>query len=110
MSRYVDGKKMFEVPTHFMSDWTTRTGDNVPECGNGKPFTERSMLVLSLSVGGYMFPETKYGKLSLEEAETWEKPTFEVDWVRVYDPNAEESKEKLTVFNIPGIDGLDLTY
>jgi len=72
------------------------------------------MLVISLSVGGYMFPEAKYGTLRKEEAEAWQKPTLEIDWVRVYDSNRKhpntKGKEKLSLFNIPGIDGLDVIY
>lgn len=109
--RFVDNKKVYEVTTHYLTDWTSKTGDNLPTCApTSTLFGQRSALVMSLAVGGRMFPETKYGKLTEAEAMEWTKPTLEIDWVKVYDSKVSEPKQKITVFDIPGIDGLSLTY
>jgi hypothetical protein len=38
----------------------------------------------------------------------WAKPTFEIDFVKVYDNTKMAQPKPIHVFNIPGIDGLDL--
>jgi len=109
--RFVDSKKLYEATTHYLTDWTTKSGDNLPTCVDSSSlFGQRSALVMSLAVGGRMFPEVKYGALSEAEAMAWSKPTFEIDWVKVYDTKVPKPKDKLTVFNIPGIDGLGGVY
>lgn len=49
-----------------------------------QPFDEAFYWILNIAVGGNFFPEDEYGQLTVEEARRWEKPTMEIDYVRVY--------------------------
>lgn len=87
-------QKVYEVNTHFVSDWTNRTRDNIPCSKNKKPFGQQSNLFISLSVGGKYFPIPQSETLTLEEAKSWPKPSIEIDWVRIYNDKAQARSKK----------------
>lgn len=59
-------------------------GEN-PYTKNGQPFDIPFYLILNVAVGGRYFPENVYGhKVTVEEARKWEKPSMEIDFVKVY--------------------------
>lgn len=54
---------------------------------NREPFDQPFKFILNIAVGGSYFPRLKYGQLSKQAAYRWEKPTLEIDWVRVWQRN-----------------------
>lgn len=85
---YLDGIQIFSVgtSTHFYSDWILSDETNVPCSVDKSLFKQPLQLTLSLGVGGNREGGNSYenNPLSLDEAMAWEKPTFEIDWVQVY--------------------------
>jgi len=76
---YVDNVKYQEFS---LNSEIWRQGYNNP-CGNEiKPFAELNNFVINLGVGGNFF--ANHGELTVEEARKWPQPTYEIDWVRVY--------------------------
>ncbi|CAG7734524.1 unnamed protein product [Allacma fusca] len=85
---FMDGRKVYEMTTHFKSDWEHSVESYQP-CSltrnSVQPmFGQESHLVISLGVGGVSFPPEQYGVLRRDEALKWPKPTLEIDYVRVY--------------------------
>lgn len=52
---------------------------------NGQPFDEEFKWILNVAVGGNYFPKSVFGELTEQDAKGWEKPSMEVDYVRVYE-------------------------
>ena len=83
---FVDGKRIHEMTTHFRTDWT-HSRKSMQPCAirkNQALFSQESHLLLSLGVGGIMFPHAKYGNLTRLEALSWPKPNLEIDYVHIY--------------------------
>jgi len=83
---FVDGKKTYEMTTHFRTDWTSGEKAKQP-CSirtDQALFSQESHFLISLGIGGKMFPSSKYGKLTRMEALKWPKPTLEIDSVYIY--------------------------
>jgi len=72
---------VYHVEPIDRSMWSGK-GDN-PYSKNGSPFDTDFFFVLNIAVGGAFFPKDPYGDLTLDEARKWEKPTMEVDYLRV---------------------------
>lgn len=87
MEWYVDGIIVNSVPMYYYSDWLLPDESNLPCNGNKKLFQQQLQLNFGLSVGGNLFPEESYGKLSYELAQNWSKPTMEIDWIKIYQLN-----------------------
>jgi beta-glucanase (GH16 family) len=81
---YVDDTLVYTASTHFYSDWRLPDDSNLPCSKNKGLFKQTFQLNLGLSIGGSMFPEKQYGVLALDESKDWPKPTFEIDWVKVF--------------------------
>ena len=80
---YVDGQ-LYHREGINRNMWSGK-GNN-PYNHNGAPFDRYFYMILNLAVSGNFFlPQNVYGPpVTPEEARHWEKPTFEVDYVRVY--------------------------
>lgn len=81
MSFHVDSRQIFTQNLN-QSFWSG-SGVN-PYSRNGQPFDREFHWILNVAVGGSFFPWSKYGHLTPTVATHWEKPTFEIDYVRVY--------------------------
>jgi len=80
MRWYLDGTEWHSENLN-RSFWSGK-GTN-PYTGNKQPFDKDFYFILNVAVGGTFFPSATYGSLTVAEAQTWAKPTMEVDWVRV---------------------------
>jgi len=47
--------------------------------GNGQPFDKNFYIIINLAVGGNFFGGEPFDPI---EADQWEKPTFDIDWIR----------------------------
>lgn len=79
MTWFLDGNEYWhlDLNQHF----TTKQGTIVYN-KTGSPFDHPFRIILNVAVGGKYF--SRFGKLSIEDALSWEKPNMQVDWVRVY--------------------------
>lgn len=50
--------------------------------GNGQPFDKPFYITLNLAVGGMFFGDEPFDPI---EADGWQKPTFEIDWLRKWE-------------------------
>ncbi|CAG2173983.1 unnamed protein product [Oppiella nova] len=65
-------------------DMWSGNGTN-PYKHKGEPYNKDFHWILNIAVGGKFFPEKVFGpQVTASEATKWEKPTMEVDWLRVY--------------------------
>jgi hypothetical protein len=55
-----------------------------PYTKDGEPFNQNFVWILNIAIGGGFFPSGTFGSLTVDEAKQWEKPTMEIDYVRVY--------------------------
>jgi len=78
---FVDNN-MYHTESLNKNMWSGK-GKN-PYTKNGQPFDESFYWILNVAVGGAFFPPNQYGVLNVNDAKQWEKPTMEVDYVRVY--------------------------
>lgn len=77
-----------------MRDFWSGKGKN-PYTAKRQPFDHSFQFLINLAVGGGYFPAPKFGDLTLEEAEKWEKPTLEVDYIHVYQNTKKNVKPEL---------------
>ncbi|XP_021948628.1 glucan endo-1,3-beta-glucosidase A1 [Folsomia candida] len=85
MEWYVDGISVFTASTHFYSDWILSDETNVPCSRDKSLFKQPFQLTMSMSVGGAAeLLHSQDTPLTPDEAMRWEKPIFEIDWVKVY--------------------------
>jgi len=78
---FVDGQH-FHTENIDRSMWSG-SGNN-PYTKNGQPFDQEFFWILNIAVGGNFFPRDQYGDLTVDEARRWEKPTMEIDYLRVF--------------------------
>jgi beta-glucanase (GH16 family) len=81
MRWYVDN-----VQYHKMSlvrSFYSGRGTN-PYTANRQPFDQRFHILVNLAIGGGFFPSGQYGTLSPADAANWADPTYQIDYIRVY--------------------------
>jgi beta-glucanase (GH16 family) len=79
---YVDGAQ-YHSENINKNMWSGK-GTN-PYNHNGAPFDQEFFWILNIAVGGNFFPAAQYGpQVTPDEARRWEKPTMEIDYLRVY--------------------------
>jgi len=79
---YMDGK-MYHSMTLVRSFYSGR-GTN-PYNADRQPFDQRFHLLINLAIGGGFFPADQYGTLSAQDAANWADPTYQIDYIRVYE-------------------------
>jgi beta-glucanase (GH16 family) len=78
----LDGK-VYHTEDINKSMWSGK-GVN-PYTANGQPFDRPFFIVINIAVSGSFFPADKYGPpVTVDEAKKWEKPSMEIDYLRVY--------------------------
>jgi beta-glucanase (GH16 family) len=75
-----------------------------PYTANGQPFEQRFHILLNLAIGGGFFPAGTYGTLSAQDAQQWVNPSYQIDYIRVYQRNGTGSLAPATSQNIPASD------
>ncbi|XP_054156520.1 glucan endo-1,3-beta-glucosidase-like [Oppia nitens] len=79
---YVDGQEYHRENIN-RNMWSGK-GAN-PYNHNGAPFDQGFFWILNIAVGGNFFPQNVYGPpVTPDEARRWEKPSMEIDYLRVY--------------------------
>lgn len=81
---FLDGKMIHTLPMYYHSDWLLEDESNLPCNMNKSLFQQELQLNINLAVGGSMFPEEVYGKLTYDKARNWTKPYMEIDWIKIY--------------------------
>jgi len=79
---YMDGK-MYHSMTLVRSFYSNK-GTN-PYNAQRQPFDQRFHLLINLAIGGGFFPADQYGTLSAQDAANWADPTYQIDYIRVYE-------------------------
>jgi len=77
----LDGKEFHKE--NMKKSFYSGNGPN-PYTKDGEPFNQNFQWILNIAIGGQFFPNNVYGGLTVNDAKGWEKPTMEVDYVRVY--------------------------
>jgi beta-glucanase (GH16 family) len=72
--------------TSLVRSFYSGRGTN-PYTTNRQPFDQRFNIVINLAVGGNFFNAEKYGAFAPEDARQWESNTFDIDYIRVYEPS-----------------------
>jgi beta-glucanase (GH16 family) len=72
--------------TSLVRSFYSGRGTN-PYTTNRQPFDQRFNIVINLAVGGNFFNAEKYGTFAPEDARQWESNTFDIDYIRVYEPS-----------------------
>lgn len=82
--RWLLDDKLYHTESIDKNMWSHK-GSHNPYDHNGAPFDKPFHWILNVAVSGNFFPTTVYGPhVTPEEAKHWEKPTMEIDFVRVY--------------------------
>jgi len=89
----IDGKEYHKE--NMKRSFYSGKGPN-PYTKNGEPFNQNFQWILNTAISGQFFPSEKYGSLTVDDAKKWQKPTFEIDYVRVYQTD-EQIKNSHTV-------------
>jgi len=74
---YIDNQKYYEVS--LVDGTFTSDPNKLPCLGGNQPFDKPTNIIFNLAVGGPFF-----ANFPSFDPNTWSKPTFEVDWVRIY--------------------------
>jgi len=90
---FVDGKQYHRE--NMKRSFYSGKGPN-PYTKDGEPFNQNFQFIINTAIGGGFFPAEKFGDLTVAEAKQWPKPTFEVDYVRVYQTDAQIKSNPIT--------------
>ena len=64
------------------------TANTCPYTKFRQPWDKPFYILLNLAVGGGFFNPATYGTFDpVNDPKTWSRPSFEIDYVRVYQPN-----------------------
>jgi len=81
MRWFLDGNNYFNMTLN--RSFYSGKGTN-PYTTTHQPFDQRFHILVNLAIGGGFFPASQYGTLSLDDASKWADPTYQIDYIRVY--------------------------
>jgi beta-glucanase (GH16 family) len=95
---YVDDTMYHKM--NLVRSFYSGVGPN-PYTANRQPFEQRFHILLNLAIGGGFFPAGTYGTLSAQDAQQWVNPTYQIDFIRVYQRQSNATTSPPSLVNTP---------